>query len=175
MSAAAMFSPDRRYRYVLSRGGLRSPVNAARVVFIMLNPSTADAFKLDPTVTRCAGYAERWGYEELIVLNAYALRSTDPRELWTAQDPVGPLNDRAIAGVLELTDKPMLVVCAWGNDGAGRSLRIRRLIAKCGRDAWALAVNASGEPKHPLYVRGALNVSDLVALPAPAGSILRRI
>ena len=64
--------------------------------FLMLNPSTADEVKLDPTCSRARGYAERWGYGALVVTNVFAWRATDPAQLKAARDPVGPANDRAI-------------------------------------------------------------------------------
>ncbi len=82
----ADFSPDRKYRYVLRR---KIGSSARRVVFIMLNPSIADEVRTDPTVRRCVGFARRWGFGALEVVNLFALVSTDPNGLQDADDPVG--------------------------------------------------------------------------------------
>ncbi len=151
-AAGARFSPCRCWRYLLWRRW-----DAARPAanFLMLNPSTADETRLDPTCTRARRYAERWGYGALIVTNVFAWRATDPRRMLAARDPVGPENDRAIVAAAR---EAALVVCAWGNHGAerGRSAEVRALLESAGVAPHALRVNAGGEPAHPLYLAAAL-------------------
>jgi hypothetical protein len=117
----------------------------------MLNPSTADEFRLDPTCTRARRYAEAWGYGALIVTNVFAYRATDPRRMMEAKDPVGRGNDAAIARAARAA---ALVVCAWGNHGKflGRSDRVRKLLSDVKGKTFALRLNAGGEPAHPLYL-----------------------
>jgi len=146
--SGALFSECRRWRYLLWRRW-----DAARPVanFLMLNPSTADEWKLDPSCTRARLYAERWGYGALIVTNIFGWRATDPEEMKAVRDPVGRGNDRAI---LRAARESAIVVCAWGNHGAhlGRSAAVRKLLAKARIDARVLRMNAGGEPAHPLYL-----------------------
>ena len=104
----AVFSEDRRYRYLLSR---RVGESSRRVLFLMLNPSKADEERNDATIRRCVGFARDWGYGILDVVNLFALMSTDPKALLKADDPVGPDNDVAIRAALEIADT---VVPAWG-------------------------------------------------------------
>ena len=80
----------------------------------MLNPSTADELKLDPSCTRARNYAERWGYGGLIVTNIFGWRATDPKAMRSVKDPIGRGNDAAI---LRAAREAKLVVCAWGNHG----------------------------------------------------------
>ena len=119
--------------------------------FLMLNPSTADEWKLDPSCTRARLYAERWGYGALIVTNVFGWRATDPEEMKAVRDPVGRGNDRAI---LRAARESAIVVCAWGNHGAhrGRSDAVRELLQKAQIEARVLRMNAGGEPAHPLYL-----------------------
>jgi hypothetical protein len=119
----------------------------------MLNPSTADEVKLDPTCSRARDYAERWGYGALIVTNVFGWRATDPDDMKAAKDPVGPGNDAAI---VRAARESAIVVCAWGNHGAflERSAQIRNLLE--GVKLHSLRVNANGEPAHPLYLPGKL-------------------
>ena len=121
----------------------------------MLNPSTADEVRLDPTCSRARDYAERWGYGALIVTNLFAFRETDPGRMKAAADPVGPGNDAAIARAAKQAG---IVVCAWGNHGAflDRSSRVGALLQKHRVALHALRVNAGGEPAHPLYLPGKL-------------------
>ncbi len=151
--SGATFSPCRRWRYLLWRRW-----DAAKPVanFLMLNPSTADEHKLDPSCSRARDYAERWGYGALIVTNVFAFRSTDPERMKAAKDPVGPGNDAAIVRV---AGQSAIVVCAWGNHGAfmERSVRIRELLKDI--KLHALRVNANGEPAHPLYLPGRLKAA----------------
>lgn len=145
-----MFSSCRRWRYLLWRrwDGAKPAAN-----FLMLNPSTADEVKLDPTCSRARDYAERWGYGALIVTNVFAFRSTNPDKLRAVKDPVGPGNDAAI---LRAAKEAAIVVCAWGNHGAfrDRSSQVKNLLKKI--ELHSLRLNANGEPAHPLYLPGAL-------------------
>ncbi|HKY50413.1 MAG TPA: DUF1643 domain-containing protein [Candidatus Limnocylindria bacterium] len=148
MSAGARFSRDRRYRYRLWRRWDRSRPSIA---FCMLNPSTADERSDDPTIRRCIGFARAWGYGGVEVVNLFALRATDPRELRRARDPVGERNDaylRSAAG------RSAAMVVAWGVHGALLARDVRAL-ATLSRRARLLALGwtKSGAPRHPLYLR----------------------
>ncbi len=148
LEAPAVFSADRVYRYVLRRAvGL----NPGRCLFIMLNPSTADESVNDPTVTRCIGFAQRWGYGILEVANIFALRSTDPRVLYIAPEPVGKLNDLWIMTLALQADR---VVAGWGNHGKwkGRGAEVLGYLQDAGVKVKALGHTKNGEPKHPLYI-----------------------
>lgn len=134
-----------------------------RALFIMLNPSTADETKNDPTVRRCIGYARAWDYAFLTVCNIFALRSTDPKALYRHDDPVGPDNDMWIWQEADTAD---LVVCAWGTHGKlnGRDKQVTALLD--GKTLHTLGVTKDGHPKHPLYVPAN---AELVRFPADAG------
>lgn len=108
----AVFDPAGRYRYSLRR---RWDAAGARVAFVLLNPSTADGRRDDPTIRRCIGFAREWGFGGLEVVNLFACRSTHPGGLRSAQDPVGPENDRFLAAAWDRADR---VIVAWGNHGA---------------------------------------------------------
>lgn len=144
---AAVLSPCGTYRYELTRTW-----GAGKLVgWVMLNPSKADAEVDDPTIRRCMGFARAWGYNGIVVRNLYALRATDPRELWQHPDPVGPDNHRALASA----GGEALTVCAWGSNAdpvraqaVVGSLIIARATLRC------LGVTKDGQPRHPLYVRG---------------------
>jgi hypothetical protein len=151
-AAGASFSSCRRWRYLLWRRW-----DAARPVanFLMLNPSTADEFRLDPSCTRARVYAERWGFGALIVTNLFAWRATDPRVMKAAGEPIGRANDRAI---LRAAREAKLVVCAWGNHGAHleRSAGVLELLRAADVDLHALRLTGAREPAHPLYLPATL-------------------
>jgi len=161
--AGATFSPCRRWRYLLWR---RWDAAKPAANFLMLNPSTADEVKLDPTCARARDYAERWGYGALIVTNIFAFRNTNPKQMKAAADPVGPGNDAAIVKAARESE---IVVCAWGNHGSflERSSRVRALLNKSRIKLHTLRINANGEPAHPLYLPGRLEPISWAALPAP--------
>jgi hypothetical protein len=150
--SGAKFSACRRWRYLLWRCW-----DASRPVanFLMLNPSTADELKLDPSCTRARLYAERWGYGALVVTNLFGWRATDPGEMKRAKDPVGRGNDAAI---LRAAREAAIVVCAWGNHGAhlGRADAVLRLLVSGNLELKILKLNGAGQPAHPLYLPGAL-------------------
>lgn len=156
MAEAAFSRGLRSYRYALTRTW---EPRATVLPWVMLNPSTADAFRLDPTVTRCADFSRRWGYGGLVVLNLYAYRSTDPRALrgvWPSA--VGPSNDDVIGRWLAALAwrAPSDVVCAWGSNAEpGRARHVVQLIRDAGHRPARLGINRDGQPRHPLYVRSA--------------------
>lgn len=118
----------------------------------MLNPSTADAEVLDPTVRRCLGFAHDWGFGSIEVVNLFAFRATDPRDLLRAAAPVGAANDRAILDAASAADR---VVVAWGAHGThlGRGAEVAGRLADNSVQTLALATTKGGQPRHPLYVR----------------------
>jgi hypothetical protein len=147
-AASATFSSDRVFRYTLTRTW--DPAGPV-VNFLMLNPSTADAFALDPTNRRCVGFARAWGFGGLVTTNIFALRSTDPKGLRDVADPVGPRNDTAILDAAQEAD---LVVAAWGNHGTllDRGQAVCRLLRSSGVALHHLRMTGSGHPGHPLYL-----------------------
>lgn len=151
----AVLSEDKAYRYLLTRFW---DVTLAPVVWVMLNPSTADAEVDDPTIVRCTNYAQDWGYGGVIVLNLYAYRATDPRELLTAADPVGPNNDAYLAYIFDgVRPHGGPVVCGWGNHAkTPRVAAVQALAAAHRTQLHALRTTKSGQPGHPLYLPGRL-------------------
>lgn len=142
-----VLSDCRRYRYSLSREWEAQP---AYVLWLMLNPSTADAMNNDATIRRCIRYSKDWGFGGLMVGNLYAYRATDPTQLFTVPDPVGPENNEAI---LEMAIRAQLIVCAWGQRGPQPERRrnvLRHLDVPEFRQVHALRINGNGEPGHPL-------------------------
>lgn len=148
--AEAVFSSDRLYRFQLELHLKRRP--ASWCMFLLLNPSTATAFQLDPTVRRTVGFAEDWGYEGVLIGNAFAYRSTKPGVLRKVADPTGQRNDQHLEFMAKKAD---LVVCGWGNNGLlyDRSSSVLRLLRELGVQPWALKTNEkTGQPTHPLYL-----------------------
>lgn len=148
--SGASFSDCRRYRYRLWR---RWDTEIRPLLFVMLNPSTADEDQLDATVTRCLNRAKTMGAGGLEVVNLFAWVSTDRTVLPSVSDPAGPLNDKAIK---EAAATALAVICAWGTDGAlnGRDKQVSALLRDAGIQPLALAINRDGSPKHPLYISG---------------------
>ncbi len=138
------------YRYVLNRRWHDGPIMA----WVGLNPSKADADTDDNSVRRMCGFAIREGCGGICVLNAHALRATDPRELRTHPDPVGPDNDWHLTGLAEGgRDGP--VVAAWGAHpfAAARCAVVYDLLVTAGVELWCFGVTESKAPRHPLYLR----------------------
>ena len=145
----AVLSDDGAYRYSLTRWW-----SAAGVVrWIMLNPSTADAEVDDPTIRRCIGFARAWGYGSIQVVNLFALRATDPRELTRHPDPVGPDNDLWLIGRDQLT-VPTITVCAWGAHpmAARRVDAVLELLGRYRQIPHVLGLTKDNQPRHPLYL-----------------------
>ena len=153
----ATLSQCGRYRYFLSRVW---DVTKPTLGFIMLNPSTADDVRDDPTIHKCMGFANRWGYGRIEVVNLFAYRATNPkvlRDMSWSTDIVGGQNDEWIKQIVIGSGA---TVCAWGNAGAvgekvmiPRRLQIAALLGSIRNPKLlALDVTKAKQPKHPLYV-----------------------
>lgn len=150
----ATLSSDRLYRYALTRRWGDDP---RYVLWVMLNPSSADADTDDPTIRRCRGLSAEHGYDALAVVNLFAVRSSNPARLAAYRDPVGPDND---AHIIRQAANAELVICAWGAMplARARAREVLRLLAdvdsEVGRvDLRCCGITRSGAPKHPLYLR----------------------
>jgi len=148
MHRSAEISRDGRYRYMLRRVW---DDTRPTVLFVGLNPSTADAARDDPTIRRCMRFASDWGFGQLIVANLFAFRTSSPRLLRRVRAPIGPHNDRWLR---RLTAEAEATVVAWGNHGTflGRDQQVLELLA----DPRCLDVTKRGQPRHPLYVRASV-------------------
>lgn len=158
----AIFSPCGLYRYTLDfeLPDLFAAGPPRSIVVIMLNPSTADATHDDPTIRRVIGFARREGIARVGVRNLFAWRATDPANLCTTADPIGPDNDVAIRMAVAGSNG---VLCAWGATYVpGIAQRVAAvkgmlagMVAVCPKPISCLGLTRSGEPRHPLYVHRA--------------------
>jgi len=148
LDMGADISEDGRHRYWLSR---RLSMGERAVLFVGLNPSTADASQDDPTIRRCVGFARAWGFDWLYMGNVNAYRSTDPKALKSLADieAVGPLNKEALMWMAQKSD---LVVVAWGSNPLNRyAQNLADWLVTLGQTR-CLGQNKDGAPKHPLYL-----------------------
>lgn len=161
----AIISDCGRYRYHLWRTisaydrlvevARASLGSARRCAFVMVNPSTADADLDDATIRKCLGFSGRWGFEMLDVVNLYAWRARDPKELRKADAlAMGPDNDGHIARVVERADR---VVLAWGGHGTDvrrtRPDEVTTLVRRAARgEVGHLGLTNDAQPKHPLML-----------------------
>lgn len=150
IESGARFSPCRTWRYALWRRWTPGPT----VLWLLLNSSSADETTNDPTVERCQRRtrtmeAGRYGGYE--VCNIFALRSTDPKGLYMAEDPVGPENDAAIMDRIRAAER---VICGWGNHGQlhQRGRQVLAMLRNHGITPECLKITGAGEPGHPLYI-----------------------
>lgn len=146
-TSAAAYSACETYRYALTREWAAGP----RLLWVMLNPSTASELANDPTVERCERRGRAMGFGSFRVVNLFALRATDPRALRAAADPVGPGNDAALSEGVVWADN---ILCGWGGHGAlhGRDRAVTALLRQAGKPLWHLGLTQAGQPKHPLYI-----------------------
>ena len=153
MKTGARFSRCRKWRYVLWRVW----GDGERVTFIGLNPSTADETTDDATIRRCIGFAKKWGYGGLYMVNLFAFRATQPSVLFRAADPVGLRNDGYI---LRYSSKSALTVAAWGNHGdfQDRAEQVCDGLFEQG-DLRCFGKTKNGSPKHPVRLASKTRLS----------------
>jgi hypothetical protein len=142
----AIISADGKYRYQLSRIWDEEKPN---ILFIMLNPSTADADVDDPTIRRVMNFSKSWGYGGVFVGNLYAFRSTDPKALRNTDDPVGEDNIEHIKKLIGVTER---VVYAWGNNQ-----KEPEWLSSLVDTPYCIDISKKGLPKHPLYLKSELH------------------
>lgn len=155
--SSAVFSRCGRYRYALSRDWGAPGAAGRRVCFVMLNPSTADHRRNDPTIARCESRARDLGASAYRIVNLFALRATYPQELRLADDPVGPRNDAAILHAAGWAD---LLICAWGVHGAmdDRGAAVEQALRRRDLPMHHLGLTKAGAPRHPLYLKRSLKL-----------------
>lgn len=148
ISAAVFSDSNRKFRYALWR--IWQPTGD-KLLFIGLNPSTANDIKDDPTIRRLIGFAKAWGYGGLFVGNLFSLVSANPTNLWcvsSQEQPNGP-NDMAIKRMRELS---RVVMVGWGNEGIKAGTRPKEVLSLVGGLVFCLKTTKVGEPGHPLYM-----------------------
>jgi hypothetical protein len=149
ISKNAIIDPTGTYRYSLTRMWDQSLIG--HLVFVMLNPSTADDKIDDPTIRRCIGFAKTLGYGSMEVVNLFAYRATNPDELKNCVDPIGLKNDEYI---LDAAKRATQIIFAWGTKGIflNRGKLVGDLLFEY--EPTCLAKTNAGHPKHPLYIKG---------------------
>lgn len=155
LEQSATISDDQLYRYSLTRKISRGP---RIVLFIGLNPSTADATLDDPTIRRCVGFAKSWGFNCLLMGNIYAFRSTDPKNLQIVNNPIGSKNRDELEKMIIVSE---LVVAAWGRNLLTEDAKEIANWIMQQEKTMCLGQNNDGSPKHPLYL--------------PKSSVLKRL
>lgn len=146
--SVAVYSDCEKYRYSLTRTW---DASGRKVLFVMLNPSTATEVQNDPTVERCERRARTLGFGAFRVTNIFAWRDTDPRAMRAADDPVGPHNNATISDGCDWADQ---VIAGWGNHGEhrGQGAIIKDMLGRKGCEIRHLGLTKTGHPKHPLYI-----------------------
>lgn len=154
LTPATFSVPDRLYRYTLPRIVSDHTLPPMHVVFIGLNPSTADETKDDATIRKLRGFVRRWQYSAMQMLNIFAYRSTDPYVLKSALDPVGANNDETLRREVSHPSAGLIVAC-WGRHGAlfDRGQYVLAMLRQIGRPIHCFGLNKDGSPVHPLYQR----------------------
>ena len=140
MKTRAELSSCRKYRYALWRAW---DEGKDKVMFIGLNPSTADKVEDDRTIKRCISYAKQWGYGGIIMGNLFAYRTPSPDKMMQSKDPVGPENNTWLKRLSEQAD---IVVAMWGNSGG--FLNRSREVTKMFPNLLCLRITGAGQPHH---------------------------
>ncbi|MBD2626879.1 DUF1643 domain-containing protein [Trichormus variabilis] len=140
---------DGNYRYLLGR---KWDENFPQVTFVMLNPSTADHEKDDPTLRKCIKFAAYWGYGSLEVVNLFAYRATKRPDLILSDDPIGIRNNTYIQLA---TNRAKEIIVAWGGSKypriMNRNQEVINLIS-CKNIYCLGSLTKDGHPRHPLYL-----------------------
>jgi hypothetical protein len=139
--SGAEFSSDRKHRFVLWRIW---DTHKPKIMFICLNPSTANEDKNDPTIRRVVNFAKNMGYGGVYMTNLYSYVSTDPNKLITSDSKENEI------WLKQISQRCETIVFAWGafKESKFQGAKIIKMFPK----AYALKINKDGSPRHPLYV-----------------------
>lgn len=152
----AIISRCEMYRYWLHQRTM-IPNTKGWLVVMMVNPSTADMDIDDPTSRRVIEFARVWDMEGVIIVNLFAFRSPDVRELGECENPVGKNNEKYIRIACEVVKryKGSKFVCAYGASDFARLREwwVLEIVSECGIPMWCFGTNKDGSPKHPLYIQ----------------------
>lgn len=145
----AIIDDTGKYRYLLTRTW---DENLPPAVFVMLNPSTANAEEDDPTIRRCVNFAKKWDLGGIKVVNVFAYRATNPKELFKVKEPIGIENEKYIR---EAVINAGIIILAWGSSCTKLKSGYRKVkeILK-DYETHCLGITKDGFPKHPLYLKG---------------------
>ncbi len=158
-----MFSKCGSYRWILKRELL---VGKKTVVFIGLNPSKANSFNNDRTLTRIINFCSRWNYKSIYIINLFGLISKTPLQLSKSKDPIGGNNDLITLITLQFWRKNINcdLWLGWGDKGQlnGRDRGVLKIIKNLSelksnennysKRILSLGLSKKGNPRHPLYM-----------------------
>ena len=144
----AVISDCNKYRYELHR---EWDEDKKKVLFIMLNPSTADIHNNDLTTIRCMNFAKKWGYGGIMIGNIYPFRAKRPKHLrqWMKmrfKEDYPEIDRYNKDHVYEMAEQTDLIVCAWGCNHPG----IPKWIDNLGDLFYLELCKDNITPKHPL-------------------------
>lgn len=149
----AIMSEDGRYRQRMRRW-LGETFPDQYIVFIGMNPSTADATVDDPTCAREWNFARREGFTGMVKCNVGDYRATHPKML--VQPGVEAVSPANLPTIREAARGAGRVVLCHGKLNKALAPAGREIVAALhaeGIDLWCFGTNADGSPKHPLYLR----------------------
>ena len=144
----AVISRCEKYRYKLTRTW---DEDKGKVLFVMLNPSTANHIENDLTTIRCINFAEKWGYGGIMIGNIYPFRAKRPKDLkkWLNEGSDYALwksGDDNRNHVEEMAREADMIVCAWGCNNPG----IPDWVDELGDLFYLELCKDDITPKHPL-------------------------
>lgn len=144
----ATFSKCNKFRYSITK---KFNFGKGRLLFILLNPSTATEKVYDPTLLRCKKRALISCFQEFRVCNLFAYRTSDPKQLKKISDPIGPLNNLILKKNIKWSDK---IICSWGRFGTlhNRNIEVTKIIKKYKTPVFHLGLTKNNQPKHLLYI-----------------------
>ncbi len=153
---SARISACERYRYALGRSWANDMPDAPALVWIMLNPSTADGKEDDHTIRKICQFSRNMGYGSALVVNLFAWRATKPADLTNCrkggEDIIGPDND---AHIIDAATRSPLIIAGWGNGVphpwfVDRVRAVSKLLAN--KAVMCLGLTGEKQPRHPLYL-----------------------
>lgn len=152
IDSGAIFSPCQKYRQLLYRRWDSEAARPGYVLWIGMNPSTADGTVDDPTVFKERKYTTRWGYADYRKCNVMDYRATQPSML--LGEGIEPCSEANLPTLLNLASEAALVVLGFGAPHKKLRKYGERVIAelrKLSKPLYCLNVTKDGLPVHPLY------------------------
>lgn len=152
--ASADVTPCGRWRRSLVRDWTLEGETPRTILWIGMNPSTADALSDDPTCAREQGFSRLWGFTRYLKGNVMDWRATFPTDV--PLDPTLASTETNHTTIAQMAQEASLIVAAWGKLPKSLVHLARpaaEVLYRSNTPIVCLGRNGDGSPKHPLYLK----------------------
>lgn len=162
LRSSAEFSDGRIFRQKLMRDWTAEGQQTRTILWLGMNPSTADLNFNDPSCHREFLFSRQWGYTRYLKGNILDYRATHPRDI--PRDLGAARTQRNLEAIREMAAEAESVVIAHGNMLKRHQPAIDDVlgvVAQSGAPLFCLGLTGKGFPRHVLPVPANVQLQQL--------------